>query len=124
MRRLLATTAVMAVALIVMPHAAQASPDRFDLGFVDPYEFQESDPIGAYATMRDEGARVVRLPITWREVAANQPAHPTDPNDPAYNWALFDHRIDKIRGSSTSSSGTSRTSTSSWTTHLLATARW
>jgi hypothetical protein len=97
MRRLLATTAVMAVALIVMPHAAQASPDRFDLGFVDPYEFQESDPIGAYATMRDEGARVVRLPITWREVAANQPAHPTDPNDPAYNWALFDHRIDKIR---------------------------
>ena len=36
------------------------------------------------------GARLTRVDVLWNEVAPTRPAHPTDPNDPAYHWTRYD----------------------------------
>ena len=35
------------------------------------------------------GAGIFMMRMNWWAVAARRPAHPTDPNDPAYNWPAF-----------------------------------
>src|SRR5262249_11431971 len=34
--------------------------------------------------------RTVRFTLVWSEVAKKRPAHPLNPNDPAYDWSNFD----------------------------------
>jgi beta-glucosidase/6-phospho-beta-glucosidase/beta-galactosidase len=43
------------------------------------------------------GVRIVRFTLVWREVAPTEPAHPTDPNDPAYDWHAFDPVMHGLR---------------------------
>ena len=40
----------------------------------------------AFPTYRTLGVDVFQFDIQWQEVAPTRPAHPRDPNDPAYNW--------------------------------------
>ncbi|MFN8124044.1 MAG: hypothetical protein U0237_16660 [Thermoleophilia bacterium] len=39
------------------------------------------------------GVRVARVDLFWNEIAPTQPANPTDPNDPAYDWRTSDAKI-------------------------------
>jgi Glycosyl hydrolases family 39 len=39
------------------------------------------------------GARVTRIDLFWNEIALTEPANPTDPNDPAYDWKAADLKI-------------------------------
>jgi len=39
------------------------------------------------------GVRVARVDLFWNEIAPTQPAAPTDPNDPAYDWRGSDAKI-------------------------------
>jgi Glycosyl hydrolases family 39 len=39
------------------------------------------------------GARVTRIDLFWNEIALTEPANPTDPNDPAYDWRASDLKI-------------------------------
>lgn len=36
------------------------------------------------------GVRVTRVDVLWREVAPRRPADARDPDDPAYDWSLYD----------------------------------
>jgi len=42
------------------------------------------------------GARFTRVDVFWVEVAANRPAAPRDPNDPAYVWSRYDAILDGL----------------------------
>ena len=39
------------------------------------------------------GAKVTRIDLFWNEIALREPANPTDPNDPAYDWRASDLKI-------------------------------
>lgn len=50
----------------------------------------------SFSRSRDAGATVIRLQLSWREIApATRPAgfDPTNPADPAYRWGLFDKLV-------------------------------
>jgi polysaccharide biosynthesis protein PslG len=42
------------------------------------------------ATLDQLGAKLVRYMVNWRQIAAEKPRHPADPDDPAYNWTNMD----------------------------------
>jgi hypothetical protein len=52
------------------------------------------NPAAAFQTLRALNAQVLRVNLYWGgnqwAVANKKPAEPTDPGDPAYNWALYD----------------------------------
>ncbi|MEA2436280.1 MAG: polysaccharide biosynthesis protein PslG [Thermoleophilaceae bacterium] len=96
MRRLLAFVVAVGLAGLPAPMLAHAAPSRFDTGIEDPLEFPEQDPAGAYRTARADGVRYVRLPVAWSVIAAERPAHPTDPNDSQYAWSGIDSRVNSI----------------------------
>src|SRR4051812_2438668 len=65
--------------------AADAAPDRLLKGFWGPV----SGPGGAseFPVYRRLGVDLYQYSIPWAFVAQKRPAHPTDPNDPAYQWS-------------------------------------
>jgi hypothetical protein len=92
--------ATVAVVLVFVSAASAAQPLR--TGMVDPVAFGGLDKseIGtAYDRVRAAGATYVRMQITWASVAPASPPtdwHPSDPNDPAYNWTQADAAIAAI----------------------------
>jgi hypothetical protein len=60
----------------------------------------DGSPALAAATIaraRASGARVVRVPMSWRAVERlGAPADPTNPGDPAYDFALWDDLVRRI----------------------------
>ena len=42
------------------------------------------------------GVRFTRVDVFWVEIAANRPAAPRDPSDPAYSWSRYDAIIDGL----------------------------
>jgi hypothetical protein len=42
------------------------------------------------------GARFTRVDVYWVEIAANRPAAPRDPGDPAYSWSRYDAILDGL----------------------------
>lgn len=95
--RLLAITLVMA-AVAGLPAVAHGA-GGFDTGLTDPLDgaFGEKDPPGAYDAARDAGVRFVRVNVQWHLVAANRPANPTSPDDPAYGWSWLDERVTGLK---------------------------
>ena len=43
------------------------------------------------------GVRITRFTLHWDEIAASRPDSPTDPSDPAYDWAADDAVLDGLR---------------------------
>jgi len=43
-------------------------------------------PASAFSTYQDMGAGIYETNLSWADIAPRRPAHPTDPNDPAYHW--------------------------------------
>jgi hypothetical protein len=41
------------------------------------------------------GVTSIRLPLEWSVVARSKPASPGDPADPAYNWSIPDHLVNR-----------------------------
>jgi hypothetical protein len=88
---------VLLTALSLCPSANGARP--LATGFLDP---------GATATQRPElmlsvddaaaqsaeaGATLVRYLLYWNRVATSEPADPSRPDDPAYDWSLVDDQV-------------------------------
>jgi len=44
------------------------------------------DGSSAFPTYRRLGVQVLQLQLSWAHTARSQPANPTDPSDPAYQW--------------------------------------
>jgi len=50
-------------------------------------------PETTFPTLVDLRVQIIRLDLRWNEIAAKQPANPTDPADPAYDWDGFDDTV-------------------------------
>lgn len=85
------------VGALLLPASGHAAA-RLDIGIQDPLEpvFEEQDPQAAYDTIRNQGIRVVRLPIAWTSIASTKPNRPRDPKDPAYAWGPVDERLEEM----------------------------
>lgn len=66
-------------------------------GFFDDAQTLYGDPSVAYPALKDLRAQVVRIALYWGygtvAVAKSRPADPTNPADPAYNWAAYDRAV-------------------------------
>ncbi|HMJ97384.1 MAG TPA: hypothetical protein VK486_16150 [Thermoleophilaceae bacterium] len=96
-RRLATLLAALALFVLAIPGFAHAA-DRLDTGIQDPMDpkFGETDPDSVYSTVRRLGARVVRVPVSWHDIAPSAPQAASDPDDPAYDWRALDGRLAAI----------------------------
>jgi hypothetical protein len=92
-RRLRIVLAVLAAAIVCVP-AAGAS--RFMLvGLLDEAALYD-DPTYVFPMMQQARTQVLRLNLNWggtTGVAKERPASAMDPNDPAYDWSLYDRTV-------------------------------
>ena len=68
------------------------------VGINDEADTLYGDPVSAFATLKTLKAQVLRVNLYWggtKWAVANsgRPKDPTDPGDPAYNWALYDRLV-------------------------------
>jgi hypothetical protein len=80
--------------------AAAAAPQPLQTAFVDPTVFTGPNAAAGLSAAKAAGASMIKVPLFWNEVApATRPAgfKPSDPSDPAYNWAQLDAQLRLIR---------------------------
>jgi hypothetical protein len=76
---------------------AAAFPARHMLNGI----FDEAETLGspdrAFPTLKTLRAQMIRVTLYWGGnggvAGKRRPAHPTDPSDPAYNWAVYDQLV-------------------------------
>jgi hypothetical protein len=101
----LCVAAVMAVTGLAVS-AATASPKKptvkqaghLLVGINDEADTLYGDPLSAFNTLRSLKTQVLRVNLYWggtKWAVANKarPDDPTDPGDPAYDWALYDRLV-------------------------------
>src|SRR5205085_4062634 len=91
-----AVVAILTIALLGFAATpASAAPHPLRLGFLD--SSFESPNAGVRDFWLDKskaiGGTLVRMEAGWSGIAAQQPANPTNPGDPAYNWANLDAAV-------------------------------
>jgi hypothetical protein len=91
LRGVVTLAAVAAAGLLALAAPAAAGP--LTTAFVDPSGFAGPNKDLQFARSRAAGATMVRLILTWSEVARQRPADATNPDDPAYVWAPFDEEL-------------------------------
>jgi hypothetical protein len=99
-RAVLAATTVLAAALVAAPSAGAAKGMLVGL-YDEPQTF--GNPTRAFPLMRTLRTQVVRVNLYWGSapgrtgtglgVARRRPANPTNPNDRAYNWSVYDRTV-------------------------------
>jgi hypothetical protein len=94
-RRLLAVAAaVVATAGLCVP-AAGAS--RFmQLGLFDDAEFNYGNPDRVFPMLKQLNTQLIRVSLVWggpNGVAKRRPTNPMNPNDPAYDWSVYDRTV-------------------------------
>jgi hypothetical protein len=76
---------------------AAATPLRpLETAFVDPDAFTGGEAEVALGLAQAASASAINVPLFWSVIApATRPSHfkPTDPSDPAYNWAQLDAEL-------------------------------
>jgi hypothetical protein len=100
MRRAAALSSLLALVVLVAATTASASW-KVEYGIQDDAWLQaaSSDPMTLEArlkTLDRLGVDVVRYTLIWRNVALFRPEHPSDPDDPAYDWSSVDPLIDGL----------------------------
>jgi hypothetical protein len=103
-RVLLAAATAFAAALVAVPTAGAKKGMLVGL-YDEPQTF--GNPTRAFPLMRTLRTQVVRVNLYWGSapgrtgvglgVARRRPAKPLDPNDRAYNWALYDRTVQLAR---------------------------
>jgi hypothetical protein len=85
--------ATLAVALICVPSAGAAR--GMLVGLLDEAALYD-EPSHVFPLMEQARTQVLRLNLYWggrSGVAKRRPARPTDPDDPAYDWSLYDRTV-------------------------------
>ena len=81
-----------AVAATAKPDSALASRGML-VGIYDPVQPLIS-PDKTFATFTNLRVQILRMDLPWGAyVAKNKPTNGADPNDPAYNWDLYDQFV-------------------------------
>lgn len=84
-----------AAAVLLLPAAPSLARGTLLRGFDD--EFHRADDAAVrntwLARTTDAGARIVRIPVYWRNVAPTEPVDPSDPADPAYRFEFIDEVV-------------------------------
>jgi hypothetical protein len=87
--------AVIATAALVV--APEAGASRFiQNGIYDDAQILYGDPDKVFPTLRSLNTQIIRVTLFWggpSGVASTRPAKPTNPADPAYNWATYDRTV-------------------------------
>jgi hypothetical protein len=84
--------------LVVCVVAATATPSRavaargMLVGIFDPVQ-PVADPGKTFPLLVNLRAQIIRLNLDWNVIAKKRPANPTDPADPAYDWAAYDQTV-------------------------------
>jgi hypothetical protein len=82
--------------MLVLPASASASRSML-LGLFD--DATTLNPAtNSFPLLSSLHVQVVRMTLTWGGpggVATSKPAHPADPNDPAYNWSRYDQAVER-----------------------------
>jgi hypothetical protein len=92
-RRIGVIAALAAVALAVAAPASAASNAEYGVQDDAWIMYGPGTLQSRIATLDRLGVRLVRITVRWDEVAPTRPAHPLDPDDPAYRWGAFDATI-------------------------------
>jgi len=89
---LLATIALSAIAAGATPDSALASR-RMLVGLYDPVQPLIA-PDKTFATFSNLRVQILRMDLPWGQyIAKKMPKNGADPNDPAYNWDLYDQFV-------------------------------
>ena len=92
-RRLRLALATLAVALVCVPSAGAAR--GMLVGLLDEAALYD-DPQYVFPLMEQARTQVLRLNLYWggrSGVAKRRPARAADPDDPAYDWSLYDRTV-------------------------------
>jgi hypothetical protein len=93
-RRLAILLAVTAAALLAVP---AASSSRFlQLGIFDDTQINYGNPDVVFPMLKQLRTQVVRVNLVWggpNGVAKRRPVNPMNPNDPAYDWSVYDRTV-------------------------------
>ncbi len=92
----LIVAAVLATALLAAT-ARPADASRYlRIGIYDEAQTLYGPVDQTFATFQQLHVQEIRLNLYWggkTGVATKRPAHPANPNDPAYNWSLYDRTV-------------------------------
>jgi hypothetical protein len=87
---------VAAVAAVLLT-APSASASRFmQHGIFDDAQLNYGNPDVVFPMLRQLRTQLVRVSLVWggpNGVARRRPVNPMNPNDPAYNWAVYDRTV-------------------------------
>ena len=104
-KRIVLVAALIAVAGLAVSAATAAAKKQkvktsshMLVGINDEADTLYGDPVSAFATLKELKTQVLRVNLYWggtKWAVANsgRPKDPTDPGDPAYNWALYDRLV-------------------------------
>jgi hypothetical protein len=85
--------ALLLLAMCVVAAGAKAKPAAAARGMLvgvyDPNRPFDT-PDTTFPTLVNLRAQIIRVNLNWFDVAKKQPLHPSDPGDPAYDWARYD----------------------------------
>jgi hypothetical protein len=93
-RTLALAAALVATAAICVP---AASASRFlQVGLFDDTQFNYGNPDLVFPMLKDLRTQVIRVNLVWggpNGVARRRPVNPMNPNDPAYQWTVYDRTV-------------------------------
>jgi hypothetical protein len=94
-RRLFSAAA--AAVVIASLCASGASASRYiQVGFFDDTQFNYGNPDQVFPVLKQLRTQVIRVNLVWggpNGVAKRRPVNPMNPNDPAYQWAVYDRTV-------------------------------
>ena len=87
----LITIVLCGIAATAKPNPAKAAGGML-VGIYDPVQ-PLAAPDATFKTLVSLRAQIIRLNLDWNLIATKQPAAPTDPADPAYDWSTYDRAV-------------------------------
>ena len=98
--RLAAIVALLCLALLASGGAGASASTHIQYGVQDDAWLlygPPASPAQRVQTLQRLGVDLVRLTLRWDTVAPTEPADPRNPDDPAYNWELYDSMLQRLR---------------------------
>jgi putative glycosyl hydrolase len=93
-RLLAVAAALVATAAICVPTAGASR--YLQLGLFDDTQFNYGNPDRVFPVLKQLRTQVIRVDLVWggaNGVAKRRPVNPMNPNDPAYNWVVYDRTV-------------------------------